>query len=489
MLRCAIYCRVSTEFDTQKGSLKNQEQLLRDYAKSEGWTVYDLYSDIHTATKGIRSEFDRMIKDALSGKFDIILSKDVSRLVRSFKIGYKLKELHDNNNIHIVTHDNFVNTINGDLRFFPLFIFFAELHSQELSDKIKGSTLVKAKRGEFVGSIPPYGYYKSSVDKKLHIKPDNTPEIVQRIYREYLSGKGFDSIAKDLTNDKIPSPRKSNKNGNSSMIWQGSTVRLILQNRHYCGDLLQNKTTTKNVTSTKRLNVDFNKQTLVENTHDAIISKEDFLLVQELINSRKKISVKQDTHLYSNLLFCADCGKGMHYIKSRKGYVCGTYNKQGVNMCSSHFIKEETITNILLLEISNIINSFSNISSNFGFSYENEITKISNKYNKLLNNIESKKNERKKLTHRFISGDIIKAAYEECYNDLCDEISLLEIKLDKYKFLLSKVDKHKVSSIISSNSKVPFSSNDITPELLHRLIIKIHISNTGIKNIEYTYAK
>lgn len=489
MLKCAIYCRVSTEFDTQKGSLKNQEQLLRDYAKREGWLVYDLYSDIHTATKGIRSDFDRMSKDALSGKFDIILAKDVSRLVRSFTIGYKLKELHDNNNIHIVTHDNFVNTINGDLRFFPLFIFFAELHSQELSDKIKGSTLAKAKRGEFVGSIPPYGYYKSFKDNKLHINTDNTPQIVKRIYSEYLSGRGFDSIAKGLTKDKIPSPRKNYKKGNASEMWQGSTIRLILQNRHYCGDLVQNKTTTQSVTSNKRLLVDSNKQTIVENTHDAIISKEDFKLVQEIIKSRKKIRTKHDTHLYSNLLFCADCGSGMHYIKSRKGYICGTSNKQGISVCPSHFIKEEKLNTLLLNEISDIIKFSPKLSTNFGFSVENEIIKLTAKYNKLLNNVEAKKTARKNLTSRLVSGDIIKAAYEECYEDLCFEISSLETNLTKYKILLDRLDKYKISSIISNNCTMPLSANDITHELLHRLIIKIHISTSGIKNIEYMHAQ
>lgn len=279
-MKCCIYSRVSTPFDSQKGSLKTQRELLLDYAKKRNWEVYEIYEDIHTATKGKRNDFEKMIADAIDGKFQIILAKDVSRLLRSFLVGARIKELYENYGTHIVTFDNMVDTVNGDLRFFPLFSFFAELHSQELSDKLKAQAFNKATQEKFVGSIPPYGYYKDKKTQKLHIKDDETPNVVRRIFNEYISGKGFYTIAKELTNDGIATPRKVLRKGNAAEYWQGSTVRLILENRHYAGDLVQGKTATTSITSTKRLHRNTDEFIVVENTHDAIISREDFLLVQ-----------------------------------------------------------------------------------------------------------------------------------------------------------------------------------------------------------------
>ena len=487
-MKCCIYSRVSTPFDSQKGSLKTQRELLLDYAKQHNWEVYDIYEDIHTATKGNRTDFERMIADAEDGKFEIILAKDVSRLVRSFEAGHKLKKLNDDYGTHLVTYDNFVNTVTGDLRFFPLFVFFAELHSQELSDKIKLSTLNKAKNGKFVGSIPPYGYYKDEKTQKLYIKDDETPNIVRRIFTEYISGRGFDTIAKGLTADGIPTPRKKSKKGNAADHWQGSTIRLILENRNYSGDLVQCKTATTSVTSKKRLHRNADEFIVVENTHDAIISRETFLLVQSIIEAKKKKNVKQNKHLYSNILTCVDCGHGMHYVASRKGYVCGTYNKRGKEYCTSHVIKESKLNDYLLDSLNNLISNLPNFSSISGYSFTSENNKFSKKHTKILNNITAAETKRKNLTAKFANDGIIKEAYEELYTDISNEISHLKDTATKYKVILDNMDENIISKLIDETTISASMISEITPDVLRRFVSNISINSNGdVENIDFNF--
>lgn len=487
-MKCCIYSRVSTPFDSQKGSLKTQREVLLDYAKKRNWEVYETYEDIHTATKGKRNDFEKMLSDAKNGKFQIILAKDVSRLLRSFSVGARIKEIHENYGIHLVTFDNMVNTLNGDLRFFPLFSFFAELHSQELSDKLKIQAFNKASHGKFIGSIPPYGYYKDKKTQKLFIKDDETPDVVRRIFREYISGSGFDTIAKGLTADGIPTPRKKSKKGNAADHWQGSTIRLILENRNYSGDLVQCKTATTSVTSKKRLHRNADEFIFVENTHDAIISREDFLLVQSIIQSKQKKNVKQNKHLYSNMLTCVDCGHGMHYVASRKGYVCGTYNKYGKEYCTSHVIKESKLNDYLLDLLNNLISNLPNLPLISGYSFALENNKFSKKYTKILNNIAAAETKRKNLTAKFANDGIIKEAYEELYTDINNKISHLKDAATKYKVILDNMDEKIISKLINETTISASMISEITPDILRSFVSNISINSNGdIENINFNF--
>jgi site-specific DNA recombinase len=131
-----------------------------------------------------------------------------------------------------------------------LFAWLYENESANSSRRNKAAKKTKAGRGQFVGSNPPYGYYTEN--GKLKIRNDDTPNIVRRIFTEYIGGKGMDSIAKSLTAEKIPTPSQVAKKSNASPLWHSSTIKNILNNQHYCGNLVQNRTETVSVTTTKR---------------------------------------------------------------------------------------------------------------------------------------------------------------------------------------------------------------------------------------------
>src|SRR5699024_7591656 len=133
------------------------------------------------------------------------------------------------------------------------------------------------------------------------IKNDFTPDVVRRIFNSYLSGNGFDRIARELLEEGISTPSEIAGKRNSSSIWHGSTVRNILENPHYIGNLVQQRETSISVTTEKRKSNDPSNYIISENTHDAIISKDDFQVVQQLITERKRKRPYAKKHLFTNI--------------------------------------------------------------------------------------------------------------------------------------------------------------------------------------------
>ncbi|MEC0245648.1 recombinase family protein [Paenibacillus chitinolyticus] len=133
------------------------------------------------------------------------------------------------------------------------------------------------------------------------------------MFRMYLDGKGFDSIARTLTREGCPTPAQVIGKKNAGLYWQGTSIKKILNNPHYVGDLVQGRQTTVSVTSKVREEVPRDKQIITEDAHNAIISREDFEVVQQYMEGRKRQQAKPKAkkHLFTNYLFCADCGKAL----------------------------------------------------------------------------------------------------------------------------------------------------------------------------------
>jgi site-specific DNA recombinase len=169
---------------------------------------------------------------------------------------------------------------------FGIFAWLYEQESQRTGERIKSALQTRSRQGLFQGSIPPYGY--ELCDGKLYLKEDNTPSIVRRIFKEYMQGKGFDRIARELYNEGYPTPAQIAEKSNGSDKWHGSSIRSILMNPHYTGDLVQGRQTTRSVTCKVRDDLLLDKFIVVEGTHQALVSKQDFNAIQALIETRNE---------------------------------------------------------------------------------------------------------------------------------------------------------------------------------------------------------
>jgi site-specific DNA recombinase len=491
-MRCAIYIRVSTDREEQKTSLENQRRLFYQHLEEKGWDVYDFYVDVESGTTGKRENLQRLIGDAKHRKFDVILAKELSRLARNGGLSYQIRDTAMENRIHIITLDGAINTLEGKGEMFGLYAWMYEQESQRTSSRIKVSFNSKARKGEFKGSVPPYGYRLNN--GKLILAEDDTPNVVKRIFRMYLEGKGFDAIARTLTREGYPTPAQVIGKKNAGLYWHGTSIKKILSNPHYVGDLVQGRQTTISVTSNVREEVPKEKQIVIENTHQAIISREDFEAVQQYMEGREqqakaKAKPKAKKHLFTNYLYCADCGKALWYVQCRKGYVCGNYYKHGKHACTQHSVKEKELMSGILSDIRNMVETLN----------ENEVMgrleakalqarKQAEKQRMTLQKrIDKLKEEKTGLIRLLASGTISEADYKVATESSNAELASLQEKLLAFSVLNG--EKGSAESIVRFKKELKefMKLDQLTPEMVHRFVDKIEVKADGSVNIYYKF--
>ncbi|MBD0383278.1 recombinase family protein [Paenibacillus sedimenti] len=488
-MRCAVYIRVSTDKEEQKSSLENQRSLFYQYLEDRGWDVFDFYVDVESGTTGKRENLQRLIRDAKTRKFDVIVAKELSRLARNGGLSYQIRDMARDNSVHIVTLDNAINTIEGNGEMFGLYAWMYEQESQRTSTRIKASLSSKAKKGEFKGSVPPYGYRLNS--GKLVLAEDDTPNNVKRIFRMYLDGKGFDAIARTLTREGCPTPAQVIGKKNAGLYWQGTSIKKILNNPHYVGDLVQGRQTTVSVTSKVREEVPRDKQIITEDAHHAIISREDFEAVQQYMEGRKRQQAKPKAkkHLFTNYLFCADCGKALWYVHYRKGYVCGNYYKHGKHVCSQHSVKEKVLIGVILDDIRNMANTLNEkeIMGRLEVKTLQARKQSEKQIQSLQRRIEKLKEQKTGLIRLLASGTIDESDYKEAAESGNAELCSLQDQLKGFQSLQASSSTGESIVRLKKELKQFMKLDELTSEMVHRFIDKIEVQADGSVNIHYKF--
>ncbi|QOY37957.2 recombinase family protein [Anaerobacillus isosaccharinicus] len=392
------------------------------------------------------------------------------------------------NNIHIVCLDNSINTVEGNVQNFGLFAWLYENESANSSRRNKQAKSAKAQRGLFVGSNPPYGY--RSENGILKIKNDNTPATVHRIFQDYLSGTGMDTIAKKLTEEAIPTPAKIANKVNASNQWHGSTIKKILSNPHYCGDLVQSRTETIMVTSSKRRELETENQIIIKDTHEAIIPKDTFNTVQDLIQSRTRTATAPKRHLFTNILYCDECQKGMWYKANQKGYRCGGNIRYGQTFCPNRVvIREKELIQVIVEDLRALFNQLKEESFKSTL-----LKKLNKRKQQILRELDVTQTEIDKLKTKklnyvdlYMENDITKEELVE-YRELTDNnIKSLQYKNTHLKEKLQECEDENYAIHISNKLKDILSLKDLTPQILHSLVEKVTINKDGDVHILYSF--
>ncbi len=287
-LRVAAYCRVSTQEEEQVGSFEMQvHHFTKRIEANPEWEMVEIYQDqgISATTVVKRLGFQKMIVDAVDGKIDLILTKSINRFGRNIvDILENLRTLSALNPPVSVEFETEGITYNGDGRnnlLIALLSALAEMESQQKSEAIKAGIRWRMAEGIYKFSVHnTLGYYRDHFGR-LVIEPTEA-RIVEYIYESCLEGASPSEIAVALTEQGIKSPM-----GKDS--WLPSTIRSILKNEKYCGDALMQKTYTKDYrTHISVKNTDLNMY-FKENHHAAIIKKEDWQKVQEILALRRDV--------------------------------------------------------------------------------------------------------------------------------------------------------------------------------------------------------
>lgn len=256
------------------------------------------------------------------------------------------------------------------------------------------------------------------------------------------------------------------------------------------GDLVQCKTEVASIRTKKRIKKDPKDYIVVENTHEAIISKEDFQLAQNLlaIRSRKQNNHIRSTHLFSNLLFCGDCGKGMHYKANRKGYVYGSYDKNGKFACTSHIIREKDLESIILNDISVILKNVKyNHSSAINSKLNKEKTALEQIILQYKNKIEKLNSTKSNALLKLCDEIITDSDYKQVVTAVDTKIDYLTSQIKEINQKLNKIANLTQDDFLKLTNQLS-CINKLTNELLTRLIKRIEVKENGDVKIFYRFS-
>lgn len=347
--RVAAYCRVSTANEDQLISLETQKAHYENYiAARDDWELVNIYYDEGISGTKIthRNGLKQMINDCRKGMIDLIITKSISRFARNttdcLQMVRELMEL----GVAIYFEKENINTQSMESEFMlSVLSSLAESESSSISQNSKWSISKKFQDGTYIISYPPYGY--QNVNGEMVIIPEQA-EVVKRIFAECLAGEGSYRIAKRLNEEGVP----SKKGGN----WHSTTIREILKNEKYTGDVIYQKTYTDDSFNRHR-NKGEKNQYLVQNHHEPIISHEDFELAGEIMERRAiEKGNGTDTSRYLNRyamsgkIKCGECGatfKRRKHYKPSGDYVawsCNTHIKDKES-CSMLYIEDEPLKN------------------------------------------------------------------------------------------------------------------------------------------------
>ena len=283
--RVCAYCRVSTDMDTQALSYELQVQNYTEYITSNSeWEFAGIYADrgISGTSLKHRDEFNRMIADCRAGKIDLIITKAVTRFARNvldcISTIRMLKQLDPPVGVFFETER--INTLDTTSEtYLGLISLFAQGESESKSESLKWSYIRRWKRG--TGIYPTWSLIGYDVDEDgKWVIVEEESELVKIIYDMYLTGHSSPQIAEILTRSGIPT--STNK-----QVWSSGAVLGILRNEKYCGDVLCQKTISMDIFTHKAVkNTGQKPQYFIEGHHEAIIDKDDWLKVQQLIRDR-----------------------------------------------------------------------------------------------------------------------------------------------------------------------------------------------------------
>lgn len=374
----AIYVRLSKEDGDklESDSIQNQKGIIEQhikYLQSQGETIVsiEVYSDDgYPGGNFDRPEYKRMIADIEAGKINCIIFKDNSRLGRNYpELGHLMEEYFPQKGIRIISVLNHIDSLKDPHGYCSAIVSFSNImnddYIRQLSIKIKSTFAMKRERGEFLGNYAPYGYMKSPEDKhKLIIDPE-AAEVVRMIFNWYADGMSVSGIAKQLNALQImpPSVYKTvngckgfvghSSGGVKRNVWAVTSINSMLKDEVYIGNLVQGKFKSASYRSKKMVQTDESEWTVVEGTHEAIISDEVFTIVHERFARHTRVAPKRETnYLLSGFVRCAHCGGRMNR-NSSNGYSrfrCMTHI-YAPEKCQCPSIKESVLENAVLTAI------------------------------------------------------------------------------------------------------------------------------------------
>lgn len=517
----ALYCRLSQD-DGNVGdsdSIINQKKILAEYAERNGYTPYQFYiDDGFSGTNFERPQFKQMIEDAKKGTVKRIICKDLSRFGRDYiKVGLYTEFIFPDKDIHfIAVNDDVDSNVQKDNDLAPFKNLFNEWYARDTSKKIKAVKKAKGLAGEHMSCVAPYGYRKNPDNPKEWLIDEESAEVVREIFRLCVDGYGPRRIANILTERKIliPSAYALEKGYAVRNIipknpcqWSSTVVVNVLERMDYLGHTVNFKTHRKSYKQKKKIENDKSEWKIFENTHEPIIDKSTFDIVQKIRANRKRPTKMGEMPMFSGILYCADCGKKLSFHRrandpdTKHNFVCSNYRSDTHN-CSMHYIRNVVVEQLVLENLREVVS--------YVKAYEDEFvqmvmdadikqkSKELAKKKRVLSDKEKRYTQLDGLFQRIyednVSGKLsderfvkLSQGYEAEQKDLQSEIEALRMELSQEK--QQSVNVKSFLSTVKKYTEIPELTSEIVHEFIDRIIVHEADKSSGkrIQEIEIIY--
>lgn len=444
-IRVAAYCRVSTDSSDQVNSLENQKRYFYEYIRKDPqWQLTEIYADegvTGTSTRK-RREFNRMIDDALSRRFDIVITKEISRFARNTLDSIFYTRQLKAAGVGVIFMSDGINTLEADSELrLTIMSSIAQEESRKTSERVKWGQKRRMEQGIVFGRSM-LGYdIKNGIMTVNQIEADT----VVRIFHKFLyEGKGTHVIARELREESVDTVTHMSE-------WSNTAILRILRNEKYCGDLIQKKTFTPNyLDHIKKPNRGEEEYVVLRDHHEAIISRNVFERTAAEL-ARRSAEVKNafkysSRHCFSGKIKCGICGKGfVPLTRVRKdstvynAWRCSENARNGgvhidragnIVGCSNTYINGDALREALMqlvcatsTEVEAHLQKILAASLS-EFSLEDKGTQSN------ISKLEVIKNKRKRLTELYTEGDISLDEFRELKDKYDKQIKRLEGLLD-----------------------------------------------------------
>ncbi len=505
-----IYLRLSREDENmgQSESIVNQKEFLTSYVIEQGWNLTDIYiDDGYTGTNFNRPDFKRMIKDIEAKKINLVITKDMSRLGRDYiDTGYYIERYFPERNIRYIAVNDGIDTFatnnsNNDMS--PFKSVMNDMYAKDISKKVRTAFNTKKKNGQFIGAFAPYGYQKDLNNKNKLVIDEMAAPVIKRIFDMYVNEHSMRNISCVLDEESILSPsayKKQNSNYNGgkpkNKLWYPEIIKLILTNPTYAGNMAQNKCTVISYKVKKLKSIPKESWIIVENTHEPIVCKETFDLVQQLIDRKVNTHNNEvkNTHILSGLIYCKDCGARMTFLNNSNKKqiiyaVCSNYKR--FKGCTRHGINEHKLNNLVLGELRKLSDNLNHkevAESLEGISQNTALEQLQKEIYLAENRLSEIKKAIKSLYEDKLKGILFETDFIGLTQDFNKEREKLLIQIDRLNKEKQKYQERESENLdLIELVKDFIKFNKVDRITLLQLIDKIVISNDKKIDIYYKF--
>ena len=475
--KVAAYARVSTDFDEQKTSFDAQLHHYENQIKNRSdWEFAGVYTDegITGTNTTHREGFNKMIEDAVEGKIDLIITKSVSRFARNTVDSLSTIRLLKEHNVEVFFEKENIWTFDGKGEvLLTIMSSLAQEEARSTSENCKWGIRKRYAQGKFSLPYSRFLGYDKGPDGNPVINEEQA-ELVRRIFNMFLEGFSLGRIARDLTKENVPTPT-------GKRTWWVGTVRGILSNEKYKGDVLLQKSYVRDFLTKKQVPNDGTvQQYYIQGNHEPIIPEEIFNTVQGMLLYRDTHEMKYNTkHPFSGLLFCSQCGRlygprVWHSNDRFRKVVWSCNGRYGKEQCRCKSIDENALELLFLTASKEAFKTrektiqeiTKKLQRNFGIdTLEKELESLEFERNRIVSNI----NE---MLGRKLSAVTNQKEYEMNYSSLEEEYRNTISEIDKLKIRKSEaiVEKQQQKSYMEylSNTEelTEFSESDLRAMIL-----------------------